>query len=177
MKVTARGDALKYLAYGNFILSKSDHKALVIMGSGASIERAVKVAEQLRQEIEALHQTTRVYSILVKKRAPPVVIEGVEPKEIMQSMACIDITLSPEEPEDKEAYGYQEPMPTEEFHKFKAERLAAQEKRRERKNRPPQEGDKERPRGGRGRGGRGVRRYNDTNFQERRGGNRINDGG
>ena len=55
MKVTSRGDALKYIAYGSYILTKSEHEDLLIIGTGTSISVAVKVAEQLRHEIANLH--------------------------------------------------------------------------------------------------------------------------
>jgi hypothetical protein len=46
----------------------------------------------------------------------------------MQSMACIDITLSQEEPEEK-GYGYQVPMSKEEFEEFKKQKAEQRLKR------------------------------------------------
>lgn len=45
MKVTSHGDSLRYLKYGEHILDNQEFNELIIMGSGASIETAVKVAE------------------------------------------------------------------------------------------------------------------------------------
>ena len=45
MRVTAKGDALKYIAYGSYILTKSEHTDLNILGIGTSISVAVRVAE------------------------------------------------------------------------------------------------------------------------------------
>lgn len=63
MKVTSRGDALKYIGYGNYILTKTDYKDLIIIGTGSSIAVAIKVAEQLRQEVKGIHSIHEITSI------------------------------------------------------------------------------------------------------------------
>lgn len=45
MKVSNKNDTLRYLKYGSYILNNPEYKELVVMGSGSSIETAVKVAE------------------------------------------------------------------------------------------------------------------------------------
>jgi transketolase len=55
MKVTSKGDPMKFIDYGHHVLTCGEFPSLVIMGSGTSIDVAVKVADQLKQRVEGLH--------------------------------------------------------------------------------------------------------------------------
>lgn len=45
MKVTSAGDPMKFIEYGEHILNSKEFEKLVIMGSGSSIEVAIRVAD------------------------------------------------------------------------------------------------------------------------------------
>jgi hypothetical protein len=45
MKVTSKGDPTKFIEYGEFVLTNGEFDELIVMGSGTSIEVAVKVAD------------------------------------------------------------------------------------------------------------------------------------
>ncbi len=45
MKVTSRGDPPRFIEYGEHVLNGDEFKELIVMGSGSSIEVAVKVAD------------------------------------------------------------------------------------------------------------------------------------
>ena len=45
MKVTRKGDTMKFISYGAALLKTQDFDELIIMGAGSSIEVAVKVSE------------------------------------------------------------------------------------------------------------------------------------
>ncbi len=68
MKVTSKGDPRKFIEYGEHILTNPDFDSLVVLGSGSSIEVAVKVADQLKQRVPGLHQMIDITSIKVKKQ-------------------------------------------------------------------------------------------------------------
>ena len=48
MKVTAQGDPKRFIDYGEHILNDQEFEELVVMGSGSSIDIAIKVADQLK---------------------------------------------------------------------------------------------------------------------------------
>lgn len=67
------------------------------MGSGKSIEVAVKVAEQLRQKISGLHSIIDVTSVVIHKKIdlPEGLLDDGEERQVIQiTKACITITLS-----------------------------------------------------------------------------------
>jgi DNA-binding protein len=107
IKVTSKGDPVKYIEYGKHILKDTEFQDIKILGSGQSIEVAVKVAEQLRQRIPGLHSIFEVSSVKINKREgiPEGLLDEGEVQTIEITKACVNITLS-KDILDTDHYGY-----------------------------------------------------------------------
>lgn len=117
VKVT-RGDGkiskyVKYI-YGLFKEGKTPYKEVVIKGAGHAISTVIPLVELLKTRIKNLHQVNNLSHFTVKDNNED---EG-KPIERRIVLLTVTLTIDPKE-EQRDHYGYQEPLPQELIEEFK----------------------------------------------------------
>mmetsp|Transcript_17974 Transcript_17974/g.26731 ORF Transcript_17974/g.26731 Transcript_17974/m.26731 type:complete len:146 (+) Transcript_17974:93-530(+) len=112
VRITQQGKPRNYITYAMNLFATGSEK-IVLKAMGRAINKAVTIAEILKRKMP-LHQVNCLTSSEVVDIFEPLE-EGLDVVESKRYVSCMTITLSTtEQGVDKNAIGYQPPLPTEE---------------------------------------------------------------
>lgn len=112
IRVTAKGQIKKQLAYALRILQATDYRNIEIRGTGNAIVKALILIELVKRRVGDLHQINTITSTEIVDEFEPLV-EGLEKIEQRRRVTCLNCILS-KDPLDENEVGYQPPTPKEE---------------------------------------------------------------
>jgi len=117
IRVTFQGRIRQYLNYATTVFKEKNGTEVVLKAMGRAINKAVTVAEILKQNIPGLHQITNIDSTEIIDIFEPLE-EGLDRVETTRHLSSISIHLSTV-PLDTKALGYQPPLSPEQMKPYK----------------------------------------------------------
>ncbi|XP_020590466.1 ribonuclease P protein subunit p25-like protein [Phalaenopsis equestris] len=108
IRITTQGLIRNYISYANSLLQERRAREIVLKAMGQAINKAVALAEILKNRIPGLHQDTSIGSVSITDVWEPIE-EGLVPLEVTRQVSMISISLS-SRPLNKNSPGYQSPL-------------------------------------------------------------------
>ncbi|KAH0684174.1 hypothetical protein KY289_021926 [Solanum tuberosum] len=109
IRITSQGRMRSYITYAMTLLQEKESEEIVFKAMGRAINKTVTIVELIKRRIVGLHQVTSITSTDITDTWEPLE-EGLLPLETTRHVSMITITLSKKEL-DKNAVGYQQPLP------------------------------------------------------------------
>ncbi|KAL0907003.1 hypothetical protein M5K25_025538 [Dendrobium thyrsiflorum] len=107
IRITSQGLIRNYISYATSLLQEKRAREIALKAMGQAINKAVALAEILKNRIPGLHQDTSIGSVSITDVWEPIE-EGLVPLEMTRHVSMISISLSTR-PLNKNSPGYQTP--------------------------------------------------------------------